>query len=361
MKLAIELAGSSARRTAGGRPDRYSVPVGTIRHLEHLGWEMVFTAEALGPDGLTPLGYILAATERIGVGVSALSIAARSPATTAVSMQTLKALAGPDRDVVLTVAVGYAMWAEGWHGVSWANPYGRMRDYVDIVKRVLAGDDVRYGGRHLQVPFPGPGRLGDGRTFNSTVAMEGDVPILIGGGSQRMVELAAEIADGYNPMSFSPGAMSTYQPMFETGFARGGRPAGAPFNVWAHVDFTITDDVVAGMHPFKRFVARQIAMRPGNGNVYRQQLLRDGMAAELERIEALQGDGQYERSVDAVPDEYVDEHFLVGPMQRVLTRARRWSDAGLAGLIVRPGAATLDAAGFEDLEVWKPLTTAFRG
>ena len=123
--LGLEWAGAELR-----------VPVERVRLAEKLGFDSVWTAEAYGSDAFSPLAYLAALVPRIRLGTAVVQLAARSPASTAMSAQTIDALAGGGR-VVLGLGASGPQIVEGWYGEPWGRPYHRMRDTVEILRKVF--------------------------------------------------------------------------------------------------------------------------------------------------------------------------------------------------------------------------------
>ena len=174
-----------------------------------------------------------------------------------------------------------------------------------------------------------------------------------------MLTLAAEIADGLLPNgSWSPGMMDVYGPMLEKGFAR--RSDGMTlenFPIWAHVDVMVTDDIKSAMAEFKEYTARWTGGYGGKGGLATHLQWR-GYGEAVERITELYEAGRIKEAEAAVPDEYIDECWLIGPMERIVQRWRDlWINDG-CNLIVRTD--NWPSAKPAGNEVYGPLLKALR-
>jgi hypothetical protein len=142
-------------------------------------------------------------------------------------------------------------------------------------------------------------------------------------------------------------------PMLDAGFARrpGGRPAD--FAIWGHVDMLVDDDVRAAMRPFKRYAVTYAAMQ-------REMIRARGYGDLADRLIELSAAGRFDEAVDAVPDAFIDDGWLVGPVARIRERARPWLECGLTGLIVRYGAQVgADRSGaMENLDAFRAIAEA---
>src|SRR5512132_964728 len=127
------------------------------REAEQLGFAVCWVAEAYGSDAATTLAWLASQTSRIGLGSGVFQIPARSPAMTAMTTASLDALSGGR--FRLGLGVSGPQVSEGWHGVRFAKPLARTREYGDIVKMALRRDRVQYAGQHFTLPLPdGPGK-----------------------------------------------------------------------------------------------------------------------------------------------------------------------------------------------------------
>jgi len=115
-----------------------SIDIDMIREAESLGYHSVWTAEAWGSDAVTPLAWIAAQTKKIKLGTGIMQLPGRSPANTAMTAATLDLLSGGR--FLLGLGTSGPQVVEGWHGVPFGKPLTWMREYVSIVKQVLARD-----------------------------------------------------------------------------------------------------------------------------------------------------------------------------------------------------------------------------
>jgi F420-dependent oxidoreductase-like protein len=329
MKLGLHLGYSGAK---------LAIPVDLVRRAEALGYDSVWTAEAYGSDAVTPLAYLAGKTERIKLGTAIMQLAARTPANAAMSAATVDALAGGGR-FVAGIGVSGPQIVEGWYGQPWGRPYWRLKDYVAIMRKVLArAQPVTHAGREISLPYAGPGAMGVGKPLRSILHMNPAIPIFLGTGNEATVKLTAEVADGWLPLGFVPGTMAEYTPWLEEGFRRaGGGKSLATFAIQGSVHVDVTRDVRAGLDRLKRDVALYVGgMGHRDKNYHKDILIRRGFREAAERIQELFLAQRKDEAAAAVPDEWVDCKALVGPPERIRQRYRAWAESGLSGLSVRP-------------------------
>jgi F420-dependent oxidoreductase-like protein len=313
---------------------RLELPVELVQRAARLGFDSVWTAEAYGSDAITPLAYLAAVTKHIRLGTGILQIAGRAPAMAAMQVGTLDQLAGAGR-VVAGLGVSGPQIVEGWYGQPWGRPYWRVRDYVEIMRKVFRREaPLEHEGRELCLPYRGAGALGVGKALKSILHMNPRIPIWLATGSEAMVKLTAEIADGWLPMGFVPGMMKVYRPWLEAGFRRaGGGKSLGDFEIQAQTHVIVTDDVAGGLQSLKPMTALYVGgMGHEKMNFHKDQMVRRGYPEAAERIQELFLAGRTDEAVAAVPDDYIDEGALIGPPQRIRKRYRAWEESGATGL-----------------------------
>jgi alkanesulfonate monooxygenase SsuD/methylene tetrahydromethanopterin reductase-like flavin-dependent oxidoreductase (luciferase family) len=325
-----------------------------IQLCDKLGYDVAFCAENAGSDAISPLGYILGCTDRIGVGTRIAQNTARTAPALAMAYQTLRHMAGPDRPIVAGIGSSNPFFTEGWHGLPWTSAYWRMRDYVAVMKKAFSGEVLTYEGKIIKIPYHAEGEEPKYAPRAPMLETDPNIPIIFGGGTELMLSLAAEIGDGLLPNgSWSPGAMKIYGPMIEKGLAKRKTPMKLEdFPIWAHVDVFITDDIKAGMQQFKEYTAKWTGFHVGAGG-HRELMTWRGWGDVADRVWELYTAGHIKEAEEAVPDEYVDECWLIGPIERIVERWRKyWIDDG-CNLIVRtdnwPSAKPSNNDAFEPL------------
>jgi F420-dependent oxidoreductase-like protein len=327
MKLGLSIGYSGAE---------LKLPVEKILLAERLGFDSVWTAEAYGSDAITPLAYLAAITKRIRLGTGIMQLAARPPATAAMAAGTVDALAGGGR-VIAGLGVSGPQIVEGWYGQPWGKPYWRVRDYVAIMRKVFERKaPVSHQGSEITLPYTGPGALGVGKPLVSILHMNPRLPIWLGTGTEAMVKLTAEIADGWLPLGFVPRLMPMLRPWLEEGFRRAGGGKGFDtFEIQARAEVIITDDVKGALAKQKPRVALYAGgMGHRDKNFHKDMMVRRGFGDAAQRIQELYLAKRKEEAVTAVPDEFCDEMSLVGPVGRITERFRAWADSGITGLTI---------------------------
>jgi F420-dependent oxidoreductase-like protein len=306
------------------RAAELAVPVETVKRAEALGYHSVWTAEAYGSDALSPLAYLAAVTDRIKLGTAVVQLAARPPATLAMHAMTIDALAGGNR-LILGIGVSGPQIVEGWYGQPWGHPNQRVRDYVTIVRKVLdRKEPVAHDGPEIQLPYTGPGSIGQGKALKSIMHPVAPIEIWLAAGGPKNTALAAELCDGWLPMGLPPeGVPAEIQ-------AKDG------FDVFTGATVTITDDVKGVLDAQRPLTAMYVGgMGSESHNYHRDAMARRGFPEAADRIGELFRAGKRDEAIAAVPDEYLEQTTLAGSPQRI---RRKWEEGyaspGVTGVIV---------------------------
>jgi len=310
------------------------LPIEKIQLAESLGYDSVWTAEAYGSDAITPLAYIGALTKRIRLGTGIIQLAARTPAATAMEVQTVDALVGRGR-FIAGLGVSGPQIVEGWYGQPWGKPNRRIRDYVTIMRKIFDRQEpVSHAGKEISLPYTGEGAMGIGKPLKSILHTNPKLPIWLGTGTEANVKLTAEIADGWLPLGFVPGSMSTYRPWLDEGFRRAGK-SGKDFEIQGSTTVIITNDLRDAFRQMKPRIALYVGgMGHRDKNFHNDMMVRRGYGDVAKAIQELYLAGRKAEAIEVIPDEYCDEGSLVGPPARIRERYKAWADSGLTGLTV---------------------------
>jgi F420-dependent oxidoreductase-like protein len=319
---------------AGYSGSTIDLPLALIQEADRLGYYAVWTAEAYGSDAVTPLAWIGAQTERIHLGTAIMQMPARTPAMAAMTAITLDQLSGGR--MLLGLGASGPQVVEGWHGQPYAKPLGRTREYVEIVRAVLARQKpLIHQGEHYQIPYTGPGSVGLGKPLKSIIHGRADLPIYLAAIGPKNVELAAEIADGWLPIFFAPEHYAeNFAAAVEAGFAAAGKgKSTANFDIAPTVPVVVGDDLPNCWMQVKPFLALYIGgMGAKNQNFYYNLACRYGYEQAADSIQAAYLQGDKVAAILAVPDALVDAVALCGPRARIADRLQLWQTSPITTL-----------------------------
>ena len=232
MKLGLSLGYQTAWTTPADQ-------LAFAQEAERLGYSVVWAAEAYGSDAPSMLAWIAGQTSTIDVGSGIMQIPARTPAMTAMTAATIDALSGGR--FRLGLGVSGPQVSEGWHGVRFAKPLPRTREYVRdragragpgdglLRRRVLHPAAARRSGQGAQARLPSGPR---------------PMPIYLAAVGPKNLELAGEIADGWLAMFYSPEFSGELLAAIAAGRAKVGKTLDG-FDVVPSVPVVIGDDVEA--------------------------------------------------------------------------------------------------------------------
>ena len=301
--------------------------IGVAQEAERLGYDSIWTAEAWGSDAFTPLAWVGAHTSKIRLGTSVVQLSARTPTATAMATLTLDHLS--KGRMILGLGVSGPQVVEGWYGAPFSKPLARTREYIDIVRQVLRREaPVQSDGPHYPLPYTGENAWGMGKPLRSiTHPLRPDVPIFMGAEGPKNVALAAEIADGWLPLYYSP-----YRPEV---YAESLKNAKPDFEIAQMVIVNPAEDLEAGLAPVKAMLGFYIGgMGAKKRNFHMELMSRMGFEAEASKIQELFFEGKRAEAIASVPDQFADEISLVGPIDRIKDRLAAWRETPVTTLLL---------------------------
>lgn len=337
MRLGLNIGYSGAR---------IELSLDLIQEADRLGYHAVWTAEAYGSDCITPLAWVGALTQNIKLGSGIMQMPARSPAMTAMTAITLDQLSGGR--FLLGLGLSGPQVVEGWHGRPYGKPLGKTREYVSIIRRILQREaPLRHAGAHYRIPYDGEDATGLGKPLKSIVHGRRDMPIYLAAIGPLNVALAAEIADGWLPIFFSPTHYAAaYQAAVDAGFARA--PASksrSDFDIAPSVTVIVDDELETAFNQIKPALALYIGGMGAKGkNFYYDLACRFGYETAADAIQDHYLQGRRGEAIMAVPDDLVDAVSLVGSKARIRDRLQLWRDSPATTLNI--SAFSLDTIRF---------------
>ena len=295
-----------------------------VERAEALGIDSVWAGESYGRDAVSALGYLAATTSSIGLGSAVLQIDARTPAMTAMAAASLDEMSGGR--LRLGLGVSGPQVVEGWHGMPFERPLARSREYVALVRAILAREaPVHCDGEFFQLPRRGPGTSGVGKPLRLAFEpVRPAVPILLAAIGPRNVALAVEIADGWMPIFFAP----RHSDMMAAGVPPG-------FEVVTGTVVASGASLAQARDRVRPRLARYIGGMGAPGrNFYFDLVCRYGYTTAAGRIQRLFQAGDRAAAVAAVPDDLVDDTMLVGPPGHLREQLAQWQASAVSTLIL---------------------------
>jgi F420-dependent oxidoreductase-like protein len=328
MRTATTIEGSGGRESAE-----------FAREAEKLGLDICWVAEAWGADAPSLLGYLAARTESMLLGSGVIQVGTRSPVTIAQTAMTLAQLTGGR--FLLGLGVSGPQILEGLHGIPFGRPLARMRETVEIVRSVMAGEKVSFTGSHYRIPLPGAKGARPMRVSLPPVS----VPVYLASLSPKMLELTGEIADGWLGTSFVPEGAAAYFTPLDAGLARAGRTR-ADLDVCQGAEINLVDeaDLAATVASRKKELAFSLGgMGSATANFYNDAYSRQGWAEVAALVRERWQAGDRDGAAGLVTDGMVLATTLIGTGDMVRARLETWREVGVDTVRLYPAGDTLAA------------------
>ena len=223
---------------------------------------------------------------------------------------------------------------EGWYGIPYGKPLTRTREYIGIVRKILAREaPLEHQGEHYTIPASGPGTTGLGRPLKSILHAKPGLRIFTGAFTPAGVRIAAELADGFFPVFMNPERFDLFEGPLNEGFqAAGGGKGLAGFDISPFVPVHVGDDLDACRMEVKKHLALYVGgMGARSKNFYNDYAVRLGYEAAAAEVQDLFLGGKRQEAAAAIPDSFVDDIALVGPRERIRERLSVWKAAAAKG------------------------------
>jgi F420-dependent oxidoreductase-like protein len=321
---------------AGG----FAETVSELADYEKAGLDIVFVPEAYSFDAVSQLGFIAAKTERLQIASGILQLYSRTPTLTAMTAAGLDYVSGGR--FVLGIGASGPQVIEGWHGVPYDAPVGRTREIIEICRSVWRRDRLQYAGRHYTIPLPPDQGTGLGKALkliNHPVRER--IPIVVAALGPKNVEMAAELAEGWEPIFYFPEkAARVWGTPLAAGAARRD-PAIGPLDVVAQAGLAIGADVTGYRELGRPMLALYIGGMGARGrNFYYDLAVRFGYESEAAAIQDAYLAGRKDEAAALVPASLLAGTSLIGPRSLVAERVEAMRESGVTTLNVTPLAAT---------------------
>jgi F420-dependent oxidoreductase-like protein len=322
MKLALALGHVTSVEDARRRVEQAC-------QAEQLGYSSVWASEAYGSDAVTLLAHVQALTTTLEIGSAVMQIPARTPAMTAMTAASMDLLSGGRFRLGLGVSGGQV--SEGWHGVSFAAPMARTREYVSIVRQALRREAVRNDGPHF--PLPPVGSQSKALKL-SLHPLRSEIPIYLAAVGPESVSLAGSIADGWLASLLSVDTATAAIARLSAARERGGQTMEG-FDVLLNTPVVIGDDVEACADQVRDHVALYVGgMGSRTQNFYNRAAIEMGFEGAAREVQDLYLSGDRSGAAAAVPVALIDHISLLGPPARISERLQAFAAVGVTTIAI---------------------------
>jgi F420-dependent oxidoreductase-like protein len=311
-----------------------------LADFEKAGLDIVFVPEAYSYDAVSQLGYLAAVTDRVQLASGILQLYSRTPTLTAMTAAGLDYVS--DGRFALGIGASGPQVIEGWHGVPYDAPVGRTREIIEICRAVWRRERVEYSGKHYQIPLPEGQGTGLGKALkliNHPVRER--IPIIVAALGPKNVELAAELAEGWEPIFYYPEkAPEVWGASVAAGQAKRDPTLGS-LDVIAQTALAIGEDVKDLIDLIRPVQALYIGgMGAREKNFYNNLAVRYGYGKEAAAIQDAYLAGRKDEAAGLIPQELLENVSLIGPKSYVAERVAAMRESGVTTLNVAPLAST---------------------
>jgi F420-dependent oxidoreductase-like protein len=307
-----------------------------LADFEKAGLDIVFVPEAYSYDAVSQLGYLAAVTERVELASGIMQLYSRTPTLTAMTAAGLDYVS--DGRFSLGIGASGPQVIEGWHGVPYDAPVGRTRETIEICRAVWRRDRLEYHGRYYEIPLPENQGTGLGKALkliNHPVRER--IPIILAALGPKNVELAAELAEGWEPIFYYPEkADEVWGSSLRAGRAKRD-PSLPPLDVFAQTALAIGDDVGGLIDLMRPIQALYIGGMGARGaNFYNNLAVRYGYEQEAAAIQDAYLAGRKKEAEALIPQDLLEHVSLIGPRSFVAERVAAMKESGVTTLNVAP-------------------------
>ncbi|MGY0499879.1 LLM class F420-dependent oxidoreductase [Nocardia sp. FBN12] len=316
--------------------DGFKETAAEVADLERAGLDIVFVPEAYSFDAVSALGFLAARTERVQLASGILQLYTRTPSLTAMTAAGLDYVS--DGRFILGIGASGPQVIEGFHGVPYDAPIGRTRELLEICRKVWRREKLNYQGKYYQIPLPAERGTGLGKELKLiNHPVREHIPVLLAALGPKNVELAAEVANGWQPIFFLPEkANDVWGDALAAGKAKRD-PALGELDIFAGPALAIGENVTGLLEFVKPHLALYIGGMGAKGkNFYHTLATKYGYGEAADRIQELYLAGEKQAAAKAVPDELVRDVSLIGPESFVKERLVAMAEAGVTTLNVTP-------------------------
>ena len=312
-----------------------------VSALEKAGLDTIWVAEAYGFDSPTLMGYLAAKTETVEIGSAILNVYSRTPGALLQTAAGLDNVSGGR--AILGLGASGPQVIEGFHGLPYANPLGRTREIIELIRSGLRREPLVHEGT-FNVPLTKEqgAVTGLGKPLKLLVQPERpSIPIYIAALGEKSVAGSAEYADGWIPFLYHPErAKEVWGDQLAKGAAKRSDEL-APLEVVAGGMVAIGEGAeTKALLDFARpLYALYIGgMGAKSKNFYNTLFRQYGYDQEAEEIQDLYLDGKKKEAEALIPLDFLEATNLVGPESYVKERIEAYRASGVTNLQIMPVA-----------------------
>ena len=273
-------------------------------HLSKYHPDTIWIPETWGMENFSMLSMVSQKVNSPKIGSSIINIYSRSPSLMAMGAATVDTIS--NGRLVLGLGTSSMPIVEDFHGMKFEKPVSRMREYVEIIRLVLSGNQVNYDGNFFKL-----------KNFSLLIKpLRNSIPIYLAAVNQKMVELTWEIADGVifylRPISELKNTIEKMQNKKK-------------IDVSCQLITCVSKDSQKAIDHAKKTLSFYISV----GEIYRNFLAKNGFQNETEEIFQEFEKSGLEHVHEFVSDSMIESLTICGNPQECLTKLKKFKDTGL--------------------------------
>ncbi len=310
---------------------------------DRLGYHTFFTGESWGRDAFTILTMIACHTQSLRVGTGIVPVFSRSPALIAQTIASLDQIS--KGRATLGLGSSGRLLIEQWHGQSFEKPVARTREYIQIIRKALAGQPLNYEGQFFHL---GRFRLG-------APPLQENIPIYLASLGPRNLELTGQLCDGWLPIWLHHQRLLELKSEIGEAASRSGRDISqitvAP-QIICHVAAD-SDELEETKQQVRAHMAYYIG---GMGQYYYNLFCRSGFQDEADASREAWTAGDRPKATAAISEDMLENITVIGDAESCRAKLDRFRSSGadMPGVAFSHGAST--AAIQRTLEALAPST-----
>ena len=281
------------------------------------GYEELWLAEVGGGDAYALAGALAVSVSGMRIGTAVVPAQTRTPMVHAMAALTLGQLTGGN--FVLGIGLSSPNIVRDWGGQPYDKPLTRLREHVELLRRMLSGDRVDYEGKTLK-----------SKRFRLGGTLPGEVPIYLGALNEGSLRMTGELCDGVVLNMVPERALPQILGAVRDGAEAAGRDVGQ-IEVIARLHVMMTDDAAMGRN-LVRNVFGAYAATPGYNRCFEWI----GFAEEARRIRECFAKGDRAGVAAAVTDDLCEAMAVIGNTDTVRARVRAYAEQGVDVCVINP-------------------------
>ncbi len=282
------------------------------KFIDKKGLDSVWVIEDYFFRASFPLaGAVMANTENVKVGVGCPNVYTRTPALTAMSAATVDEISS-DR-FILGLGAGVKGWIEQ-QGIEWNKNLGRVREFIDVVRKILANEKVDYSGdfytaKDIELEFEPPSKK---------------IPIYIAAMGPKMTQLSGEISNGVLLSVCTPAEwLDVVKQNLEKGAKRSGKSLN-DINIASYILVSMSEDRKKAMEKVKPMIAFYLSLP-----IFDAILEDIGMTDEVAPVSEAYSKGNKEEAFEYMTEDIIDTFAVAGTPEECREKLEGFVEAGV--------------------------------